>query len=446
LGYAEAFNAWRQAPTDEQKNYLMTGDLLAQANEWSANRAITPEDEKYIEASSSAMEQAKQLAHKLLERRLTDQKRGAKRWIAVAIISGIATILAGNFTQLQSEISLLTNWPWSAFGDDTPLANEIAIQLRESKGRAELLLIDKARDLARQRTQQDPWLYGDILAAVGAKQLSFRHNNEHLNYFENSQHSNDKCWNQGYDSIGSCHMDATAWILLSLATNKISVSSPAWESFLDQQQPAGWWPTYAHSGHHDSNASTFATAMGLYTVSRAVELKQLPAPLMGRAKIAVTRASQWLSKTRENGCTWYDYPYRLGERSSNQFHSGISLFALNQAKWPGLKKDIRSQCIDLLRTATTDISKTNGSLLTHQLDNGRRVNENTRYQDLIWSVAGLASLYPGSPPYDKARIRREIRRLLFSTGSSPEQKIKDPARAWQLAEYVYVANFLLDRQ
>jgi hypothetical protein len=125
-------------------------------------------------------------------------------------------------------------------------------------------------------------------------------------------------------------LNATAWILLSLATNKISFSSPAWES-------------------------------------------------------------------RGKDCTWHDYPYRLEERSANLFHSGISLFALNQAKWPGLK-DVRSQCIDLLRTSTTDIRETNGSLLVHRLDNG-------------------------------------------GVGNSPEQAIK--GRSWQLAEYVYVTNFLL---
>jgi hypothetical protein len=116
------------------------------------------------------------------------------------------------------------------------------------------------------------------------------------------------------------------------------------------------------------------------------------------------------------------------------------LFALNQAKWPGLK-DVRSQCIDLLRTSTTDIRETNGSLLVHRLDNGGVVKEDTSYHELVWSVAGLASLYQGSPPYDKARIRGEIRRLLFSAGNSPEQAIK--GRSWQLAEYVYVTNFLL---
>ena len=71
--------------------------------------------------------------------------------------------------------------------------------------------------------------------------------------------------------------------------------------------------------------------------------------------------------------------------------------ALNQAKWPGLK-DVRSQCIDLLRTSTTDIRETNGSLLSHRLDNG-------------------------------------------GVGNSPEQAIK--GRSWQLAEYVYVTNFML---
>jgi hypothetical protein len=69
------------------------------------------------------------------------------------------------------------------------------------------------------------------------------------------------------------------------------------------------------------------------------------------------------------------------------------------------------------------------------------IKENTGYHELVWSVAGLASLYQGSPPYDKARIRREISRLLFSAGDSPEQAIK--GRSWQLAEYVYVTNFLL---
>jgi hypothetical protein len=283
-------------------------------------------------------------------------------------------------------------------------------------------------------------MYGDILAAIGAQKLSFRTAREHLDYFKNSQIGSEECWKQAHDTQGPCHLTATAWILLSLATNKISFSSPAWESFLDQQQPDGWWPTYANSGKDNRNASTFTTAMGLYTVSRAVELKQLPAPLIGRAKVAVAKASRWLFYIRDKGCAWYDYPYRPEERSSNLFHSGISLFALNQAGWPGLK-DVRSQCIDLLQTSTTDIQETNGSLLIHSLDKGGVFKENTSNHELVWSVAGLASLYQGSPPYDKARIRREIRRLLFSAGNSPEQAIK--GRYWQLAEYVYVTNFLL---
>ncbi|MCX5960535.1 MAG: AAA-like domain-containing protein [Cyanobacteria bacterium] len=442
FSYAKAFNAWRQAQKEDQKNFLLTGDLLAQAIHWAADREISPEDEKFIEASRSAVEQSRQLAHKKLERQLADQKtRLRQRWIVVVVVSGAVAILAGNAPRLWSETSLLAHWPWAAFGDDAPLGKESVAQLRESRRSAEPILISQVHAMANPLSSYDPWLYGDILAAIGAQKLSFRTAKEHLDYFKNSQIGSGECWKQAHDTQGPCHMTATAWILLSLATNKISFSSPAWELFLDQQQPAGWWPTYANSGQYNRNASTFATAMGLYTVSRAMELKQLPAPLIGRAKVAVAKASRWLFNIKGKDCAWHDYPYRLEERSSSLFHSGISLFALNQAKWPGLK-DVRSQCIDLLRTSTTDIQETNGSLLSHRLDNGGMIKENTSYHELVWSVAGLASLYQGSPPYDKARIRREISRLLFSAGDSPEQAIK--GRSWQLAEYVYVTNFLLD--
>ena len=439
--YAKAFNAWRQAQKEEKKNFLLTGDLLLQGLHWADDREISPEDEKFIEASRSAVEQSRQLAHKKLERQLADQKtRLRQRWTVVVVVSGAVAILAGNAARLWSETYLLAHWPWAAFGDDAPLGKESVAQLRESRRRAEPILISQAHAMAKPLRTFDPWLYGDILAAIGIQKLSFRTAKEHIDFFKNSQAGSEECWRQAHDNQGPCHMTATAWILLSLATNKISFSSPAWKSFLDQQQPAGWWPTYANSGQDNHNASTFATTMGLYAVSRAVELEQIPAPLLGRAKDAVAKASRWLFNIRGKGCTWYDYPYRLEERSSNLFQSGISLFALNQANWPGLK-DIRSQCIDLLRTSTTDIRETNGSLLVHRLDNGVEVKEDTGYHELVWSVAGLASLYQGSPPYDKARIRREIRRLLFSAGNTPEQAIK--GKTWQLAEYVYVTNFLL---
>jgi hypothetical protein len=276
---------------------------------------------------------------------------------------------------------------------------------------------------------------------LDTQKQSFRTTKEHIDYFINSQSRNEECWKRAYDAQEVCHNIGTGWILLSLAKNKISFSSKAWQSFLDQQQPAGWWPTLAYSGKDHSNASTFATAMGLYAVSRAVELEQMPAPLLGRAKDAVAKATRWLSSTRGQGCRWYNYPSRLGERSSDQFHSGISLFALNQAKWSGLK-DVRSKCIDLLRTSTTDISQTNASLALHRLNDGRLIKDDTSHQDLVWSVAGLASLYSGSTPYDKARIRRDIRSLLFSAGNAPEKKIE--RKIWQLAEYVFVTNLLID--
>jgi hypothetical protein len=418
-------------------DFLLSGDLLAQTLIWAAERVITSEDKNFIEASRSAAEQARQLAHKQIERR-----RLRQRWIVVVVIFGATTILAGNLARLRSGTSLLANWPWPAFADDAPLAKGSVAQLREYRRRAEPILIEQARDLANPLIpQKDPWFYGNALAAVGAEKLSFRTAEEHRDYFEKSQNVNEECWNQFLEIKRPCHMTATAWILLSLAENKISYSFFAWESFLDQQDPKGWWPTFSNSGNYRSNASTFATAMGLYAVSRAVELNQLPAPLMGRAKDAVAKASRWLFSTRVKGCRWHDYPYHLKERSSSLFYSGISLFALNQAKWPGLK-DVRSQCIELLRTSTSDISETKASLNMHRLDNGRDIREATSNQELVWSVAGLASLYEGSPPYDKARIRSEIKRLLFSSGISPDQALR--GKLWQLAEYVYVSNFLID--
>ena len=436
FSYAKAFNAWRQAQTEERMDFLLSGDLLAQTLIWAGERVITPEDKNFIEASRSAAEQDRQLAHEQIERR-----RLRQRWIVVVVIFGASTILAGNLARLRSGTSLLANWPWPAFADDAPLPKSSVAQLREYRWRAEPSLINKAFDLSNPiKPAKDPWFYGNTLAAVGAEKLSFRTVEEHSDYFDKSQNVNEECWNQFFDTQGPCHMTATAWILLSLAENKISYSSSAWESFLDQQDPKGWWPTFSNSGNYRSNASTFATAMGLYAVSRAVELNQLPAPLMGRAKDAVAKASRWLFSTRDQGCRWHDYPYRLNERSSSLFYSGISLFALNQAKWPGLR-DVRSQCIELLRTSTTDISETNVSTNMHRLDNGLDVKEATSNQDLVWSVAGLASLYQGSPPYDKARIRSEIKRLLFSSGNAPDQAL--PGKFWQLAEYVYVTNFLL---
>ena len=437
IRYAKAFNAWCQAQKEEQTNYLLSGDLLAEALDWTADRVIAPEDRNFIEASRSAAVQARQLADKQHERR-----RLRQRWIVVVVIFGAAIILAGNLARLRSEISLLENWPWPAFADDAPLAKGSVAQLRETRKRAESILIEQARDLTNPLTpDKDPWFYGNVLAAVGAKKLGFRTAKEHTHYFNNSQNVNEKCWNQFFDSQGPCHMTATAWILLSLAENKISYSSSAWESFLDQQHPKGWWPTFSNSGNDRSNASTFATAMGLYAVSRAVELNQLPAPLMGRAKDAVAKASRWLSSTRVQGCRWHDYPYRIKERSASLFYSGISLFALNQAKLAGLD-GLRSQCIDLLRASTTDISESNVSIYMHRLDNGRSAKEATSNQDLVWSVAGLASLYQGSPLYDKARIRSEIKRLLFSSGTSPDPALR--GKLWQLAEFVYVTNLLVN--
>ena len=441
FSYAKAFNAWRHAEKEDQKNFLLTGDLLAQALGWAADRVIAPEDENFIEASRSA-EERRQSKRKWLQRRDQRRRRERQQWIVGVVISGAAIILAGNLERLWSGISLLTNWPWPA--DDAPLIIGNVAQLREYRSSAEPILIKGANDIANPLTpKKDPWFYADVLAAVGAKKLSFRTAQEHKDYFKNSQNLNEECWNQFFDAQGGCHMSGTAWVLLSLAENEISFSSSAWQSFLDQQQPEGWWPTYANSGDDRSNASTFATAMGLYTVSRAVELNQLPAPLMERAKVAVARASRWLSSTKDPGCRWYDYPNRRAERSSNTFFSGISLFALNQAKWSGLK-DVRSQCIELLQTSTTDISKTNASINMHRLNNGRDVKETTKNHDLVWSVAGLASLYQGSPPYDKARIRSEIKRLLFSSGIAPDQALR--GKLWQLAEYVYVTNFLLGRR
>jgi hypothetical protein len=436
FSYAKAFNAWRQAQTEVQMDFLLSGDLLAQTLIWAAERGIAPEDKNFIEASRRAAEQARQLAHKQIERR-----RLRQRWIVVVFIFGATTILAGNLARLRSGTSLLANWPWP-FADDAPLAKGSVAQLRDYRWRAESSLINEVFVLSDpHKAAKDPWFYGNALAAVGAEKLSFRTAEEHRDYFEKSQNVNEECWNQYFDIKGPCHMTATAWILLSLAENKIYFPSSAWESFLDQQDPKGWWPTFSNSGNYRSNASTFATAMGLYAVSRAVELNQLPAPLMGRAKDAVAKASRWLFSTRDKGCRWNDYPYRLKERSSSLFYSGISLFALNQSKLPGLK-DVRSQCIELLRTSTTDISGTSVSIYMHRLDNGLDVKEATSNQDLVWSVAGLASLYEGSPPYDKARIRSEIKRLLFSSGTYPDQALG--GKLWQLAEYVYVTNFLID--
>jgi hypothetical protein len=408
---------------------------------WAADTVIAPEDHNFIQASRSEAERRRS-KQRWLQRR--DQRRRRER-IAVVVISGAAIILAGNLERLWSGTSLLANWPWPA--DDAPLILGNAAQLREYRSRAEPILIKKVHDLVNPLKPQkkDSWVFADVLAAVGAKQLSFRTAQEHMDYFKNSQNVKEECWNQFFDIHGPCHMTATAWVLLSLAENDISFSSSAWQSFLDQQQPEGWWPTYSNSGEDRANASTFATAMGLYTLSRAVELNQLPAPLVGRANVAVAKASRWLSSTKDPGCRWHDYPYNLKDRSSNLFFSGISLFALNQAKWPELK-DVRSQCIDLLRTSTTDIRETNVSKPVHRLNSGGEKKEDTSHQDLVWSVAGLASLYQGSPPYDKARIRSEIKRLLFSAGIAPDQALKGDSKLWQLAEYVYVTNFLLGRR
>jgi len=436
IRYAKAFNAWCQAQKEEQTNFLLSGDLLAEALDWTADRVIAPEDRNFIEASRSAAVQARQLADKQLERR-----RLRKRWIVVVfIISGAATILAGNLARIRSETSLLAYWPRPAFADDAPLAKGNVAQLRESRSKAETILIKKVHDLANPFSARDPWSYGGILAAIGTQKQSFRTSKEHIDYFKNSQSRNEECWKRAYDAQETCHNIATAWILLSLATNKISFSSSSWQYFLDQQQPAGWWPTFGYSGKDPSNANTFATAMGLYAISRALELEQMPAPMLGRAKDAVAKATRWLSSTKDEGCRWYDYPYRSKERKDNLFQSGISLFALKQAKWPGLK-DLRSLCIDLLRTSTTDISETNDSQMLLRLDDGSDITDYTRHQDLVWSVAGLASLYPGSSPYDKARIRRDINSLLFPARNESEQR-KEP-QAWQLGEYVFVTNLIV---
>ena len=90
--------------------------------------------------------------------------------------------------------------------------------------------------------------------------------------------------------------------------------------------------------------------------------------------------------------------------------------------------------------------KSRATVKVHNIDNGSYEREITSYQDLVWAVAGLASLYSDSPWHDKVLIRREIKRLLFSSGNAPDYAFIARERSWQISEFIYVTNYLLDHR
>lgn len=347
------------------------------------------------------------------------------------IATGAITLLAGGF--ISDTLPFL---PVTFLGDDKPLRLANYLRVEGLHRRVEDYLLAQADVLFADHAENHSWEYANVLVGLGPDVVATKFKRDHLSFFRRQMKPGKYCWTQFRNTSRKdpCHIGATSWVLVAMASNGSQPSREMWAYLLDQQSLNGWWSLYEDSGNDPQNASTYSTAVALWAIQTGLESNAIQGDLVDRSQASVLRAKSWLMSKREGGCAWLEYPDRSVKKDPSLPISGLVVFALIEMDPRGLE-GFRQDCLTLFtkdQLALADLELSGEAI---ELNDGSDFLDAVKHQKLVWATLALANLYPDISWIAKARLRKYVESTLFATSSTPESALNYP---WQMGEFAFM--------
>ena len=327
--------------------------------------------------------------------------------------------------------------PIAFLGDDKPLRLTNYLSAKGLRHRVEDYLLAQADILFSDSddTENHSWSYANILMGLGPDVVASKFKRDHFSFFHRQMRPGKNCWPQFRNTsrIEPCHTGATSWVLAALASNGVQPSRKMWTYLLDQQSLIGWWPLYEDSAIDPQNASTYSTAIALWSIQTGLTKNAIQSDLRDRAQASAQRAKSWLMSNREGSCAWLEYPDRSVKKEPSVAISGLVIYVLKEMD-PRLLESSQEDCITYFTKNKLVITDLEISGEVVEMNDGTDFLDAVKHQKLVWSTLALAKLYPDLSWVSKARLRKYIESTLFAS-PTPESALNYP---WQMGEFAFM--------
>ncbi len=289
------------------------------------------------------------------------------------------------------------------------------------------------------------WALANIVSAVDVKDFTNDQIREIKKYFNDEITNNTSCWYQYKQKEADpiCHIGGTAWVILALLNIGEPIPRGTIEFLINQQnKEEGWWGTYEGSNSIKENAGTYATSMAILALTEYRNKELLSPNTKTVVEDVINKATNWLVQSGDGGqCIWKDYPNRPTEAKEFRSLSGLSIYALNYAGYPGLSS-INKTCLGVLSENLTTLDKIERSNIHLSLSGGLHRDDHVSHNVYMWVVSGVMATYYYGNILDKIKARYFISQSLFESSNEPDNTL---LRHWQAGEATWFVRNIKTR-
>ena len=242
------------------------------------------------------------------------------------------------------------------------------------------------------------------------------------------------------------HDAITSWVMVFYARCGLSPPEEVFASFASSKAhiPNGWRRVHPLTGD-ERFASSYATTMGLWAINESRRAGNLSSVQMQKLEsMAQSYVFNIANVLKSDPGAMRDYPNDTPFFRSWSL-SGFAIYALDQSEKSNPNMSvIKGHWIKASRDIGGDSSTASMYRLvvrSKSEEDKETYNDGTRYWDFPWVLAANVSLYDNASTWERAKILREIERLI-KISKEDRAFAQTEGRPWIKAEYVIALDYL----